>query len=792
MSTLRIPVITEDMDVLMAALAYAKHGWYVIPVKADTKAPTVLGKDWPSLSSRDPQVITSWFAGTDHALGLHVGRSGAVAFDVDIPDLMPEPLKQAILDCAPPYQSTREDELNRGHYLFLTDRRLGNGRGKLLHPDHGGKWGEVRGSNGIIVVEPSHHSKAVEGGQYVWIPEQFGDDDSVVVPAMPHYLDALLPDGTKTETAATDAEVTRILRVYLGETKPQALRTILDSYREELRSGSRHEATTKTLPWALREAIAGFFPAKTAVDTMRSMFLEAPGPHKNRADEFDNILAWSVGQVTTVDGKQIAQDVESRLASHTLSRGTEDDFFGGADDKEVAEAAFAEADKAPSLPKFRDTSDYFPYDADTRRSEFDPILLANDILRIGPLAIGRDHRFWAYENGVWREDEFVVRGRAVALLRRRYRPNHRTVTEDVLKHHPHLAKIDADPVEDYINFTNGMLDWRKGTLHPHSPKYLSTIQIPFAWDPDATCPQFTDWIGGDDGILSKDYAELMWQIIGYLLMSGNPLQVAVLFLGKGRNGKGTLMRVLKNLLGGDNISAIDLNDLNESRFAAASLYGKTANLAGDIDATFQEATARFKKLTGEDVYQAENKGQNPFRFKNWAVPVFSANKIPGSADTSEGYTRRWIIVKFEKMITEQQQILHLDERFRAELPGIAVKAIEALRPLMAAGHFKNDGDIAVGKAEFVEEIDQVRQFVSQWCEQDPTGGDERTALYASYKMWSDKNGMGKLSAKEFYHRLENAGFPAVKVNGVRRHRGVRVKVVPVVGDFFEAQQPSES
>src|SRR5215217_889746 len=70
-----VPDVSPGHDTLAAALAYAAAGWYVGPVKADTKNPgSLLGKDWQRRTSRDPQVISAWFAGTDHGVFLHAGQ----------------------------------------------------------------------------------------------------------------------------------------------------------------------------------------------------------------------------------------------------------------------------------------------------------------------------------------------------------------------------------------------------------------------------------------------------------------------------------------------------------------------------------------------------------------------------------------------------------------------------------------------------------------------------------------------------------------------------------------------
>ncbi len=761
---LRIPVITDQMDTLTAALAYAREGWYVIPVTADTKAPTVVGKGWQHQSSTDPEQIVAWFAGTDHALGLHVGRSGAVVFDVDEPDMLPPALEKAILECAPPHQSTRTDQQGRGHYVFLATpgRFLGNGRGQLLHPVHGKKWGEVRGANGIIVAEPSRHVKP--NGHYLWLNVEPRN-----VPPMPAYLDELLPNGTPSLDVANDEAVQTFLAEHAAGSNPRLVKPILSKFTELAKVGSRHEALVEVAAWGMRDAAAGLINAVEFHDELRALFLEAmagtKGGGRFPASEFQGVIAWAVAQAMGIDQSQRKADVAARL------EGDEDDPFGASQMSTTRPKQNVVAPPPAPEGKIRDSQAYFRRDPVTNTDVCDFDILADDVLRAGALAVGRDHRFWEYQDGVWRENEHVVRDRVYdCLLGLYFRGDRVKNTEQVLKaRRTALYHLEGDPTPDLINFTNGMLEWRTGALLPHDERYLSTIQLPVAWDPDADCEGFDAWL---HSILTPDYVRLAWQMIGYLMMSGNPRQVAFLFLGTGGNGKGTLMRVLKALLGGDNYSAISLDDISGNRFAPAGLYGKLANLAGDIDATFQESTAKFKMLTGEDVFTAENKGQPSFRFENWAVPVFSANKAPGSADTSEGYLRRWIVMKFERSFAAHERILNLDEQFLGELPGIARRGVEALAEVIDRGFF-DGGDVQAGKDEFVESIDQVRQWIDQCCEPDD-GSEERTALYQSYGTWAHANGVGKLKAQEFYSRLEGAGYPGVKVHGVRRHNGLRV------------------
>src|ERR671924_1147498 len=93
------------------------------------------------------------------------------------------------------------------------------------------------------------------------------------------------------------------------------------------------------------------------------------------------------------------------------------------------------------------------------------------------------------------------------------------------------------------------------------------------------------------------------------------------------------------------------------------------------DGKYLESTARFKAITGEDLVSAEHKYGDRFDFTPWAVPVFSANKIPGSADVTTGYLARWVVVDFPYDFTGKEQ-RGLSDRLttKAELSGIAAKA----------------------------------------------------------------------------------------------------------------------
>lgn len=293
---LSIPDIDADTDPLGAALAYAAAGWYVLPVKTGTKHPgSIVGTKWPSASSRDPKTITAWFAGTDHGIALHVGRSGAIVLDVDDPDNVPDEVLAVMHTTACPYQSTRKNQPNRGHYLLAntTGRRIGNSLGKLATPN---KWGEVRGANGVIIAAPTPHPN---GGHYQW--QRTGQ-----IPPTPDYLADALPESTTPEDTATDTQVKAFLNAHTGGTFTEGITGLAAALTTKLQRGSScHMSTLGVVTDAMAEAAAGLYPARDALKTIWPIYRKTVTTGtstgrilttKEAKDSFAGILAWAIAQ----------------------------------------------------------------------------------------------------------------------------------------------------------------------------------------------------------------------------------------------------------------------------------------------------------------------------------------------------------------------------------------------------------------------------------------------------------------------------------------------------------------
>jgi putative DNA primase/helicase len=394
---------------------------------------------------------------------------------------------------------------------------------------------------------------------------------------------------------------------------------------------------------------------------------------------------------------------------------------------------------------------------------------ADDVLKHRPLRIGADRLFWGYSEGLWTLAEDDVSKIIVRLLDERYRPHHETAIQRVLR--ATVPDLPENPTENKINMSNGMLHWSNAPdapeLLPHHEFYLSAVQLPVRWKDDAECPQFDEFV---EQCVAADDRQRLWEIIGYLMMWGNPLQRMFLLTGPGGNGKGVLLAVIKALLGQRNCAAVPLYKFVEDRFAPADLYGRLANISGDIDAEYLERTGQIKELSGEDTIRAEEKGKKAFNFQFQGKSIFSANGLPSSSDASVGWLRRWEVVDFPNAPARPDRGLKSRLTRQGELEGIARKAVYALRELMARGDFERGASAARVHETFAQKSNKVLLWLDETCVRVPGTHYDRRELLKRFRMWDafENPASRPMGSQTFYDRLRAiAWVRELTRNGVR-------------------------
>ena len=302
-------------------------------------------------------------------------------------------------------------------------------------------------------------------------------------------------------------------------------------------------------------------------------------------------------------------------------------------------------------------------------------------------------QLYVYRDGVYRSDgEFLVRQRVKHILVDQDCSEmwSRGLSNEVLEFIAlDVRLVPEQPSTELINLENGLLKVRTRELIAHSPEFLSTTRVPIAFDPSATCPKIDKFIGE---VFPEDAIPLAWEILGDLLTPERSVQKAICLLGEGGNGKSAFLDVATNFVGAENVCHLSLQRLELDRFSAARLCGKLANICTDLPSERLSSSAMFKAITGCDRITAEIKYRDSFEFTPFARLIFSANKLPLSADASQAFFDRWLIVPFPNRFRHTgretpRRVLQARLCARHELSGALNKALDGLGRVRRRGFF---------------------------------------------------------------------------------------------------------
>lgn len=264
-------------------------------------------------------------------------------------------------------------------------------------------------------------------------------------------------------------------------------------------------------------------------------------------------------------------------------------------------------------------------------------------------------KIYYYDRGVYKENaEDMVRLQTKRLMTelgtlKFWQPN-------IAEHAIAFIRASALPLKTVphfygVNLKNGFYLFptkdggktRKGQLAEHDPDYVTTVQLPVTYNPEATCPAWEKFVQQVFPLCPD--TNLVWRLVAWLMVPHVHSQKAIMLLGEGSNGKSTLLEAITAFLGSENVSNLNLQRITD-RFSSVNLLGKLANIVPDLSEERIKDTSIFKQLSAGEEVTSEIKHGAIFKHRPFARHVFSSYKMPESDDTSYGFYRRFDTIRF--------------------------------------------------------------------------------------------------------------------------------------------------
>lgn len=321
---------------------------------------------------------------------------------------------------------------------------------------------------------------------------------------------------------------------------------------------------------------------------------------------------------------------------------------------------------------------------------------------------------------------------------------------EVLKYLKLIApRIEASS-EYYIAFNNGIYDLASDSMMQFSEEFVITNKIPWDYNPDAYS-EIVDKTLNKLACNDSSIRAVLEECIGYCFFRRNELRKSFMLLGEKKNGKSTFLEMLKNVIGKDNCSALDLKEIGD-RFRTAQIFGKLVNIGDDIDSQYIENVGTFKKVVSGNGITIENKGQDPIEIEPYCKFIFSANDIPRMKDRSGAVLDRLIFIPFNAVFSKEDPDFDpyiIDKLRTREATEYLIRiGIAGLKRVLEKREFTVPEQSKTELQEFNERNNPILLFIKELNEEDVVGKIVND-VYLQYSEWCIDNGFQAVSNIEF-------------------------------------------
>ena len=345
------------------------------------------------------------------------------------------------------------------------------------------------------------------------------------------------------------------------------------------------------------------------------------------------------------------------------------------------------------------------------------------------------------------------------------------------------SPFDAIAHPELVAFKNGTYNMLTDKMESSRPDNYLLNAHDYAVDPNKSdCPETEKLL---KAMLGKAQVTLQ-EFIGYMFYhSHKPFQEVLWLSGTGGEGKSTLLGMIGELLGRDNYSAQNPQDLSnpDKRFSIAELYGKEANIVADIADTYMRDTSMIKRLTGGDVISAEFKGITGFNYVNYSKQIFAANALPSFSDTSAGFARRMTILKMVNgNVSNKPEFWKQFDmaKIERERPAFAMKCMHLFKRAFDRKAFTKPPTVRAATREWLEENDRLQQYIEEGFEVSIGNNSfyvEAPYFNANFKLWLQDNSYSQIGVQKVKKRMVSKGFiykdKKVAGKSVKAYFGIR-------------------
>lgn len=315
-------------------------------------------------------------------------------------------------------------------------------------------------------------------------------------------------------------------------------------------------------------------------------------------------------------------------------------------------------------------------------------------------------------------------------------------TEGVLRQAsklPGFARTVADLDNDrkLFNLKNGTLDLRSLKVKPHDPADLITKVANAAFHPEATSPRWDSFV--EEVLPDPEVRAFVQRYVGVALCGEVREHALPIFLGSGRNGKGTFYEAVQYLQGdysGQADPELFMHKEGAHPVGQMALMGKRFIVVTETQRGRRMNAATMKRLTGGDPITARWMHGNPVTFEPSHTPVLVTNWMPKITGDERAAWERIVVIEFNTYFPAERRDKHLKDKLRTEVDGILLWAIRGWHDYLSRRwQLDPPESVLLFTEEQRGEVDYIAHFLEEHTVLDSAGTVLQGELRARYNSW---------------------------------------------------------
>lgn len=767
------PRDSEPTGFLEAALAIARLGYHVFPLREGAKTPhPILGPTGGfKHGTTDEAAIRAWWAQAPNA-NIGVWSKNFAALDVDTKHGKDghEALARLTAELGIVIDTWFQDTPSGGrHYLFRLADGLRN-RTNFGGEEYPGL--DLRAANGYIVFAPS----TVDDVAYEACVEDLPTPDGL--PEMPVELVELLRRrGPRAQTVAVKAPLTQGLPAPTGQAPTPYGIAAFNGLIVEARAaqpGTRNDTWARVAFRAGQLCAAGHLEADHAVGAMRGVANDCDDDPIKTHDTIRRCFESGRAAPAPVASPQVGASDTTTSPEPLVARITA--LLTGASPAESSAPAWDDqaamctdmgnarrlVRQHGALIRHANGLGWLTYTG--KRWELDTTgalerfakLTARSLWDEAKESSGKE----SGELGKWAAKS-QSRERLIAMIKLA------ASEPEVIARQ---GDFDADPY--LFNVANGTLDLRTGELRPHDRADLITRLSPVTFDPKAEAPRWNRYLVEVQP--RKDVREFLQRFAGYCMTADMGEQVFCNHHGGGENGKTVYTEALLHVFGDYGLTAsfetFARRKPGTPTLDLARLRGARLVVAAEPYEGIYLDEATIKSLTGEDAIVARYHYQNFFEFHPVCKLVLTGNHRPRIPGIDHAMWRRVLLVSWNVQVPKAKRDRHLGKKLRDEASGILRWLVDGAQAWLREG-LGTPLTVRSAVQDYRNEEDQVGRFLDDRTVFDSGGAVTSRELRLAYEDWCRAEGEKPMRAQDVANRLTLRGLAAIKDQYGVRGRG---------------------